>query len=69
VIRKLREGEKILNESSDLTEVLRDLEISEATWNRGAASTGGMKASVQGHGSEPVHTAASPPPAGRMTPS
>ena len=44
VIRKLREGEKILNESKDLTEVLRHLEISEATWNRWRNQYGGMKA-------------------------
>ncbi len=44
VIRKLREGEKILNESKDLTQVLRHLEISEATWNRWRNQYGGMKA-------------------------
>lgn len=33
-IRKAREGERLLNEGKDLTEVLRTLEISEATWNR-----------------------------------
>jgi putative transposase len=31
VIRKIREGDKILNEGKDLTEVLRQLEISEST--------------------------------------
>jgi putative transposase len=45
VVRKLREGERLLNEGSDLTEVLRTLEISEATWNRWRARYGGMKAS------------------------
>lgn len=44
VIRKLREGEKILNESKDLTQVLRHLEVSEATWNRWRNQYGGMKA-------------------------
>jgi putative transposase len=34
VVRKLREGERLLNEGKDLTEVIRHLEISEATWNR-----------------------------------
>ena len=34
VIRKLREGERLLADGKDLTEVLRQLEISEATWNR-----------------------------------
>lgn len=44
VIRKLREGEKILNQNNDLSEVLRQLEISEATWNRWRNQYGGMKA-------------------------
>jgi putative transposase len=44
VVRKLREGERLLNEGSDLTTVLRTLEISEATWNRWRAQYGGMKA-------------------------
>jgi len=44
VVRKLREGERLLNEGKDLTEVLRDLEISEATWNRWRNQYGGMKA-------------------------
>jgi putative transposase len=34
VIRKLREGEHLPGERKDLVEVLRLLEISEATWNR-----------------------------------
>jgi putative transposase len=44
VIRKIREGDRILNEGKDLTEVLRHLEISEATWNRWRNQYGGMKA-------------------------
>ncbi len=44
VVRKLREGERLLNEGKDLTEVLRHLEISEATWNRWRSQYGGMKA-------------------------
>ncbi len=43
-IRKLREGERLLNEGTDLTEVLRRLEVSEATWNRWRSQYGGMKA-------------------------
>jgi transposase-like protein len=43
-VRKLREGERLLNEGKDLTEVLRHLEVSEATWNRWRAQYGGMKA-------------------------
>ncbi len=44
VIRKLREGERLLGEGKDLVEVLRQLEISEATWNRWRNQYGGMKA-------------------------
>jgi putative transposase len=33
-VRKVREGERLLNEGADLAQVLRVLEISEATWNR-----------------------------------
>jgi hypothetical protein len=44
VVRKVREGERLLYGASDLTEVLRTLEISEATWNRWRAQYGGMKA-------------------------
>ena len=44
VVRKLREGERLLNEGKDLTEVLRHLEVSEATWNRWRNQYGGMKA-------------------------
>lgn len=43
VIRKIREGEKLLNEGKDLAELLRHLEISEATWNRWRNQYGGMK--------------------------
>ncbi len=44
-VRKVREGERLLNDGKDLTEVLRTLEISEATWNRWRSQYGGMKAS------------------------
>lgn len=44
VVRKLREGERLLNEGRDLTEVLRHLEVSESSWNRWRAQYGGMKA-------------------------
>jgi putative transposase len=44
-VRKVREGERLLNDGKDLAEVLRTLEISEATWNRWWARYGGMKAS------------------------
>jgi putative transposase len=44
-VRKVREGERLLNDGADLAQVLRVLEISEATWNRWRARYGGMKAS------------------------
>jgi putative transposase len=44
VVRKLREGERLLNEGKDLAEVLRHLEVSESSWNRWRAQYGGMKA-------------------------
>ena len=44
IVRKLREGERLLNECKDLTEVIRHLEIAEATWNRWRNQYGGMKA-------------------------
>ena len=43
-VRKVGEGERLLNEGKDLTETLRTLEVSEATWNRWRAQYGGMKA-------------------------
>ena len=42
-LRKVREGEWLLNTGVDLTEVLRQLEISEATWNRWRNQYAGMK--------------------------
>jgi putative transposase len=44
IVRKLREGERLLNEGKDLTEVVRHLEIAESTWNRWRSQYGGMKA-------------------------
>ena len=43
-VRKIREGERLLNEGQELTEVLRHLEVTEATFNRWRAQYGGMKA-------------------------
>jgi putative transposase len=43
IVRKLREGERLLNEGKDLTEVVRHLEIAETTWNRWRSQYGGMK--------------------------
>ena len=44
-VRKVREGERLLNDGKDLAEILRALEISEATWNRWRSQYGGIKAS------------------------
>jgi transposase-like protein len=44
VIRKLAEGEKLLNEGKDLAEVCRHLGIAESTWHRWKTQYGGMKA-------------------------
>ena len=44
IVRKLREGERLLNEGKDITEVVRHLGIAESTWNRWRSQYGGMKA-------------------------
>jgi len=44
IVRKLREGDRLLNEGKELTEVLRHLEVSESSWNRWRSQYGGMKA-------------------------
>src|SRR5437762_288509 len=44
IVRKLREGDRMLNEGTELTEVLRHLEVSESSWARWRAQYGGMKA-------------------------
>jgi putative transposase len=43
-VRKVREGERLLNEGQDLAEVVRQLGIAESTWNRWRNQYGGMKA-------------------------
>ena len=45
IVRKLAEGEKLLNEGRDVAEVCRQLEITESTWHRWKNQYGGMKAS------------------------
>ena len=42
-VRKLREGDRMLAEGTDLAEVLRHLEIAESTWNRWRGMYGGMR--------------------------
>lgn len=44
VIRKLAEGEKLLNHGNEIAEVCRRLEITESTWHRWRNQYGGMKA-------------------------
>ena len=44
VVRKLAEGDKLLNQGSDIAEVCRQLEITESTWHRWRNQYGGMKA-------------------------
>jgi len=44
VIRKLREGERLLGEGQDLAAVCKHLGVSEQTWHRWRHQYGGMKA-------------------------
>lgn len=44
IIRKLAEGDKLLNEGQTVEEVARHLEITDATWYRWKNEYGGMKA-------------------------
>ncbi len=44
IVRKLREGNRLLGEGQDLAEVAKQLEISEATFHRWRNQYGGMKA-------------------------
>ena len=44
IVRKLAEGDKLLNQGSDIAEVCRQLEITESTWHRWKNQFGGMKA-------------------------
>ena len=39
IVRKLREGDRMLNEGTELTEVLRHLEVRNRTGRVGARST------------------------------
>jgi transposase-like protein len=44
IVRKLREADRLLGEGKDIAEVLRHLEVSEATLHRWRNQYGGMKA-------------------------
>jgi len=59
IVRKLREGDRLLNEGKDITEVVRHLEIAESTWNR-------WRAPVRRH--EGGRGQAPPPARDRRTP-
>ncbi len=43
IVKKLRDGEVLLNAGKDLAAVYQALEISEGTWNRWRNQYGGMK--------------------------
>jgi transposase-like protein len=45
VIKKLAEGDKLLNGGADIASVVKQLEITESTWHRWKSQYGGMKAS------------------------
>jgi transposase len=44
IVRKLREADRLLGEGTEVPEVAKALEISEATYHRWGAQYGGMKA-------------------------
>jgi putative transposase len=44
VVRKLREADRLMGEGQELPEVMKFLEVSEATFHRWRAHYGGMKA-------------------------
>ena len=44
IVRKLREADRMLGEGVELPEVMKALEVSEATYHRWRAQYGGMKA-------------------------
>lgn len=43
IVKKLRDGEAMLNAGKDLAAVLQSLEVSEATWHRWRNQYGGRK--------------------------
>src|SRR5436305_5482788 len=44
IVRKLREADRMLGEGVELPEVMKALEVSQATYHRWRAQYGGMKA-------------------------
>ena len=49
VIRKLTEGDRLLNEGATVAEVARSFGITETTWYRWKSQYGGMKATDAKH--------------------
>ncbi len=47
IVRKLREADRLLGEGQELAEVVKALEVSEATYHRWRAQYGGMKARTE----------------------
>lgn len=47
-IRRLREGERLLAERTDLAEMLHDLKIVESTWNRSRVASRSLRARKPG---------------------
>ena len=43
IIRKLREGERLLAEGQELAQIAKHLEVAESTWHRWQSQYGGMK--------------------------
>jgi hypothetical protein len=43
IVRKLREADRLLGEGWELPEVVKHLEVAEATYHRGRAQDGGMR--------------------------
>ena len=44
IVRKLREADRLLGEGFELPDVVKELEVSEATYHRWRGQYGGMKA-------------------------
>ena len=54
VIRKLSEGDKLLNEGATVAEVARQFGITETTWYRWKNQYGGIKAECSGRFRTPI---------------
>ena len=50
IVRKLREGDRMLNEGTELTEVLRHLEVSDSSWPDGPDARMDHAVGVHVHG-------------------